>query len=1793
MSFRTKKSLDMYCKSSYILLVVAACAVTTGGEKSSATVGKTKVISTTGTGGTSSLQRLGSGGLGSSSQLQRTSSLGSGSLSSTGTGNATVGSTRRLSISSVGSGVSQQSGLVVIDPSSGIPTGKVQHKYGVSAGDFNVSEVPGGINPGERYVQFTNTKGKLVTYKEGLSTKLKLLWNESEIGRDHYIGSDGKVHAYIYRSSPNWVSGADILNAQGGDGGSSSLPQQQGNISSTILGSGNRSVGTQTDTGNLGGLGTPKKDTGTSPTTKKYTSQLNLNVDKDGNITKQNKGTNTGDGAGLGTNDGISKTQLNVNGDGKVVSRSIGTNTGTPSVVSETELNIDGSGKVTTRSVGTNTESVGETTSVVTPLGGDKDFFDSSTQTVISGSGLQPKKSTNKGVETQTDQNITGEGLTSLVAKSDGSQTSSGDGGSIPVKSVVYNFDKIPRFVPKGSESDTVKPSTGSQTSSQGDGDGGSSPVKSVVYNFDKMPKFTAKGNESDTGKTSTSVGTDVTSGGEKTTKPLTDTGSGGDGKTYTSTLRINIGGKGQQSTGGDEKEPQNKYLAGMAKTLGSLFLRKDVDDSGNIITTDYTKSILGTGQPEVVSIKPAAGNKETSGSGVSSSLGQQNSSTQTGSGAAAQGSSGSSPSGSRGASLEQQSSSSQTGSGAAAQGGSGSSTSGNKGALSSGQQGQGSLSQQSASGSGAQGGSGDGSGGKRTPSSPVSGQTTSSSAQIEVKDEEGKTHQAVLVNTKGTSGGGASKKPSLSTIVEEGDSSKAIGEQGKKSSSTQTGGAGAQKGSGASTSGSRGASLGQQSSSSQTGSGAGAQGSSGSSTSGKGASSSGQQGQGSSSQQSASGSGAQGGSGDGSGGKKTPPSGQQGGDEDGIFVSKKDAEKFKPMYVGKSLEELMKMSNGELRDYFLKRNPEDDFKGIDLSAAKGLTGDELDEFVNTRPVITYELDGNGYTIIEVNNTAHILGTGGKVTRKAFGKLPDGRVVESIFIDRYVGGYRDAVESSRHSSSTTSTGTVSQGGNTTGTVPSGQTAQFETSGGAGAQGASGASAGGSKASSSSSAQKEQGKKGTGDSSSKSIYVGTSLKDLQGLNEEELINYSKNAPIIDWNKVKLALPKASTEEEAKDFAKKNPVYTYEVDDLGDLVEVNNSRWLYGVGEKTISKVFDSDGNPLDISNLEVRFRPYLSQKGDSKASSTGSKASTSGSGAQGSGGASQKEGSDSSSTTGNQGGSKVGTSVVGETGQTSTSGKAGTQASSEVNKGGSKTSSTSVEQQKQWDGSGKVDFGEVKKSLKPVSGTTTGKETQGSEGIDLNEAKKNLRPVSGSGAGTQKTGGDYEGDNKQSSSLGGKQTQSGNDDGKYKAVLVTVDEEGESSQIIGQQQTQGSKDVDSGTSGGKQKPTVTVLGYSLNELKALTQEQVIKIANDVNKVEFNKVSLNVPKFTSNKEAEDFAKYNPIYSVGVDQNGDIVVVNHSLKYLGVGNSIVIEKHKRNSDGNFTSKRVLEVFRPYVHKTSTDDSGNTTVTVSSGSTPKFVTSVVKIEQASSEAVEGKKSSASLLGKQTQQGSSSETVVEQKQSSLKKGSTTTTTDKSSGSSGGIDFDEAKKKLKPVTQSEKSGGESSGAVTQTELQIAIASLKKTGSIGQGMYDSDSDDDNDNDISKYILLGKSYGTSGGRGQIDFQKNVSTDETLVSSQGKPGFVKAVGQVFNTMSNEDGKIKVSNQTGSINIYTETDESGDLKINTSTTSKNLEDGIGLLNVDPKFAKTLARNIEEGYQKKLQEMESKGLSQ
>lgn len=1250
MSFRTKKNLYMYCKSSYILLVVAACAIVSGGEESSATVGKTKVVSTTGLGTTGNLQRTGSGGLGSSSQFQRTSSLGSGSSSSSGSGNATIGSTGRLSVSSVGGGVSQQSGLVGIDSSSGLPTGKIQHKYGVSAGEFKVQEVPGGINPGERYVQFININGKLVTYKEGLSTKLKLLWSESEIGRDHYIGLDGKVHSYIYRSKPRWVSGEDILNVQGGDGGSSSLTQQQGNISSTIVGSGNRSIGTQTDTGTLTG--------------QKYTSQLNLAVGKDGSITQQNKRTNTGDGAGLGTSAGISKTKLNVTGDGKVVSRSIGTNTGAPSGVSETELNINGSGKVTTRSVGTNTVGVRETTSIVTPLGGDKDFSNSSTQTLISGSGLQPKKRTNKGVGTQTDLSITGEGLTSLVAKSDGSQTSSGDGVSIPVKSVVDNFGRMPRFVSKGSEGDTVK--------------------------------------------SSISIGTDVVSGGGKTTNPITDIGTSGDDKIYTSTLRINLSGKGKQSTGSDDKQPQNQYLADMSNRLGSLLLRKDVDKNGGIITTDYTKQILGTGGPEVVSVKPAADNKGTSGSGASSSLGQQSSSSQTGSGAGAQGSSG----------------------------------------------------------------------------------------------------------------------------------------------------------------------------------------------------------------------------GDGSGGKKTSPLGQQDGDDKGIFVSKKDVAKFNPTYVGKSLDELIKMSNEELRKYFLNRNPEQDFKNIDLSGAKGLTGDQLDDFVARNPVITYELDSNGYTIIEVNNTAHILGKGDKTTRKFFDKLPDGRVVEGILIDKFL-GFKDAVELSRQSSSTTSTSAVSQGGNTTGTVPSGQTVQFETLGGEGAQGSSGASTGGSKTSSSSSE-----KKGIEGSGNKPMYVGISLKNLEGLSKEELINHAGDASVIDWDKVKLALPKASTKEEAKDLAKKNPVVSYGVDSLGDLVEVNNSKWLYDVGEREVTKVRNKDGTWLNITSLGVKFRPYQSgQRVDSKASSTGAKVSTSGAGAQGSGGASQKEGSDSSSKTGNQGGSKVLTSVVEDTSQTS----------------------TSVKQQKQGEGSGKVDFDEVRKLL---------------------------RPVSGGGSGTQ----------------------------------------------------------------------------------------------------------------------------------------------------------------------------------------------------GETAEFVTSVVKVEKASSEVVAGKKSMASLLSKKTQQGTSMGTEVKQVKTSLKK--VLTVTEEKASTSSGVDLNQVNKSSQQDLKT--SGNNKQGGVIESELQKVRSSLRGV-PIGDGMYDDVGDNDN---LSNYILLKRGIGA---RGKISPKKSVTSDENLGNSQGKTGQVGTAVKFFEMVIDEGSKVGVSNQRGSIFVRTATSKEGEVKItSTNVVVENLED-VRPLNIDTGFAKILAKNINDGYNKKMQELNEK----
>ena len=48
----------------------------------------------------------------------------------------------------------------------------------------------------------------------------------------------------------------------------------------------------------------------------------------------------------------------------------------------------------------------------------------------------------------------------------------------------------------------------------------------------------------------------------------------------------------------------------------------------------------------------------------------------------------------------------------------------------------------------------------------------------------------------------------------------------------------------------------------------------------------------------------------------------------------------------------------------------------------------------------------------------------------------------------------------------------------------------------------------------------------------------------------------------------------------------------------------------------------------------------------------------------------------------------------------------------------------------------IDLNEAKKQLKPVSGTTTGKETGTSDVIDLNETRKNLKPVSGTTTGKE-------------------------------------------------------------------------------------------------------------------------------------------------------------------------------------------------------------------------------------------------------------------------------------------------------------------------------------------------------------------------------------------------------------------------------------------------------------------------
>ncbi len=208
MSFKTKKSLDVYGKASCLLLAVSVCAVMTQGESANASLKNGAKTTTSPIVKVNPTYGIDVDGMGTGTKLQQ-SVLGDGSSSLP---NQNLASTRLTGVNTTSTSALGQG--VGIDQSSGIPIGKISHKYGTDANNFQVMDVKGPLDPTKRYVQFVNTKGQLKTYEEGFSTKIKLLWNYSEVGVDKYIGPDGKVHKYIYRSKPNWVSGADIAKAQ-------------------------------------------------------------------------------------------------------------------------------------------------------------------------------------------------------------------------------------------------------------------------------------------------------------------------------------------------------------------------------------------------------------------------------------------------------------------------------------------------------------------------------------------------------------------------------------------------------------------------------------------------------------------------------------------------------------------------------------------------------------------------------------------------------------------------------------------------------------------------------------------------------------------------------------------------------------------------------------------------------------------------------------------------------------------------------------------------------------------------------------------------------------------------------------------------------------------------------------------------------------------------------------------------------------------------------------------------------------------------------------------------------------------------------------------------------------------------------------------------------------------------------------------------------------------------------------------------------------------------------------------
>lgn len=251
-------------KCTYTFLVIAACAVISPGEKSEASIGRGRG-GVSGAIGAASGRRNSFGGLGTvntaSSSMRRSAS--SPNLSTSG---GEVGGAASPAVASSSAAAASSSSAVAV------VSKRPSHKYGVGPSEF-FGLAEGNIDPEKKYVQYTNGRGEVVTYEKSLATRAFLLFTKDEIKTEKIIDpKTGKKSEYVYRTSPRWIKGRDILDAQRG------ATSSGGDGSGGNIGASGGATGIGVSSASRNGM------SGSTTSLASYRSTLNLILTEDGRI---------------------------------------------------------------------------------------------------------------------------------------------------------------------------------------------------------------------------------------------------------------------------------------------------------------------------------------------------------------------------------------------------------------------------------------------------------------------------------------------------------------------------------------------------------------------------------------------------------------------------------------------------------------------------------------------------------------------------------------------------------------------------------------------------------------------------------------------------------------------------------------------------------------------------------------------------------------------------------------------------------------------------------------------------------------------------------------------------------------------------------------------------------------------------------------------------------------------------------------------------------------------------------------------------------------------------------------------------------------------------------------------------------------------------------------------------------------------------------------------------------------------------------------------------------------------